>query len=136
MIKPEQLKEVNNRIDAIEEYLKIKEKKMQLAEEELKTQDPGFWDDPKKAEIQMKAIRSLKYWVATFDTLKSSYEDLEVEFNNKKYNSTNSTIDVKTSCFNFTYTLVLLNKIFGDESLFLIFALEIDDKSTVQVFNR
>jgi peptide chain release factor 2 len=78
MIKPEQLKEVNNRIDAIEEYLKIKEKKMQLAEEELKTQDPGFWDDPKKAEIQMKAIRSLKYWVATFDTLKSSFEDLEV----------------------------------------------------------
>ncbi len=78
MIKPEQLKEVSNRIDAIEEYLKIKEKKMQLAEEELKTQDPGFWDDPKKAEIQMKAIRSLKYWVATFDALKSSYEDLEV----------------------------------------------------------
>ena len=78
MIKPEQIKEVNNRIDAIEEYLKIKEKKMQLAEEELKTQDPGFWDDPKKAEIQMKAIRSLKYWVATFDTLKSSFEDLEV----------------------------------------------------------
>ena len=32
MIKPEQIKEVNNRIDAIEEYLKIKEKKMQLAE--------------------------------------------------------------------------------------------------------
>jgi peptide chain release factor 2 len=26
----------------------------------------------------MKAIRSLKYWVATFDTLKSSFEDLEV----------------------------------------------------------
>ncbi len=78
MIKPEQIKEVNNRIDAIEEYLKIKEKKMQLAEEELKTQDPGFWDDPKKAEIQMKAIRSLKYWVATFDTLKNSFEDLEV----------------------------------------------------------
>ena len=53
MIKPEQLKEVSTRIDAIEEYLKIKEKKMQVAEEELKTQDPGFWDDPKKAEIQI-----------------------------------------------------------------------------------
>ena len=78
MIKPEQLKEVSTRIDAIEEYLKIKEKKMQLAEEELKTQDPGFWDDPKKAEIQMKAIRGLKYWVSTFDILKGSFEDLEV----------------------------------------------------------
>ena len=78
MIKSEQLKEVSNRIDAIEEYLKIKEKKIQLEEEELKTQDPGFWDDPKKAEVQMKAIRTLKYWVSTFDTLKTSYEDVEV----------------------------------------------------------
>lgn len=78
MIKQEQIKEISLRIDAIEEYLKIKEKKMQLAEEELKTQDPGFWDDPKKAEIQMKAIRGLKYWVSTFDALKGSFEDLEV----------------------------------------------------------
>ena len=78
MIKQEQIKEISLRIDAIEEYLKIKEKKMQLAEEELKTQDPGFWDDPKKAEIQMKAIRTLKYWVGTFDALKNSFEDLEV----------------------------------------------------------
>lgn len=78
MIKQEQIKEISLRIDAIEEYLKIKEKKMQLAEEQLKTQDPGFWDDPKKAEIQMKAIRGLKYWVSTFDALKGSFEDLEV----------------------------------------------------------
>ena len=78
MVQQEQVKELLNRIIAIEGYLKIKEKRLQLAEEELKTQDPSFWDDAKKAEIQMKAIRGLKFWVNTFDLLKSTYDDLEV----------------------------------------------------------
>ena len=78
MVRVEQLKEIAQRIEAIEEYLKIKEKRMQLSEEELKTQDPTFWDDAKKAESQMKAIRSLKFWIETYDRLKSSFDDLEV----------------------------------------------------------
>jgi len=78
MVKQEQVKEISQRVKAIEDYLKIKEKKMQLAEEELKTQDPSFWDDVKEAEKQMKAIRVLKYWVETYDKLASLFEDLEV----------------------------------------------------------
>lgn len=78
MVKQEQVKEILQRITAIEDYLKIKEKKMQLSEEELKTQDPSFWDDAKKAEQQMKAIRVLKFWVETYDSLKALYDDLEV----------------------------------------------------------
>ncbi|MBI1838147.1 MAG: peptide chain release factor 2 [Flavobacteriia bacterium] len=78
MVQQELVKELGQRVIAIESYLKIKEKRMQLAEEELKSQDPSFWDDPKKAEAQMKSIRGLKYWVNTYDTLHSSFEDLEV----------------------------------------------------------
>ena len=78
MVRLEQLKEIAQRIEAIEGYLKIKEKRMQLSEEELKTQDPSFWDDAKKAESQMKAIRGLKFWIETYDQLKSSFDDLEV----------------------------------------------------------
>ena len=80
MINQEQLKEIRKRIDVIEVYLKIKEKRMQLSEEELKSQDPDFWNDSKKAEAQMKAIRGLKFWVESFDKLRSSYEDIEVLF--------------------------------------------------------
>ena len=53
---------------------------MELKEEELKSQDPSFWDDPKKAEAQMKKIRGLKYWVESFDKVKSAVDDLEVMF--------------------------------------------------------
>lgn len=80
MINQEQLKEIRKRIDVIEAYLKIKEKRMQLSEEELKAQDPDFWNDSKKAEAQMKAIRGLKFWVESFDKLRSAYEDIEVLF--------------------------------------------------------
>lgn len=80
MVNQEQLKELSARIQAIADYLKIAEKRVQLHEGELKTQDPGFWNDPKKAEVEMKAIRSLKYWIETYDGLKSAMDDMEVLF--------------------------------------------------------
>ena len=74
----DQYKDLLKRVEGIQNYLKIEEKRMQMKEEELKTQDPSFWDDPKKAETQMKSIRGLKFWVNTFDRVQSSVSDLEV----------------------------------------------------------
>lgn len=78
MVNSDQLKEINQRIAAIATYLKIPEKEMQLRESELKAQDPSFWDDPKKAEAQMKDIRSLKFWIESYTRLKAQADDLEV----------------------------------------------------------
>ena len=74
----EQNKELENRITKIYSYLKIDEKTERLKEEELKTQDPQFWDDPKKAESQMKILRGLKFWVEGFNQLNASFDDLQV----------------------------------------------------------
>ncbi|MEN9699355.1 MAG: hypothetical protein RLZZ301_553 [Bacteroidota bacterium] len=74
----EQHKDLQKRIVSIQNFLKIEEKRLQLNEEELKTQDPSFWDDPKKAEEKMKVIRGLKYWVETFDRVNAAVEDLDV----------------------------------------------------------
>ena len=49
-----------------------------MREKDLKTQDPGFWDDAKKAEGQMKEIRSLKFWIESYRTLKQALDDIEV----------------------------------------------------------
>ncbi|MEY3100753.1 MAG: hypothetical protein RIS63_1657, partial [Bacteroidota bacterium] len=38
----EQYKVLQNRLSTIQSFLKIDEKRMQLKEEELKTQDPSF----------------------------------------------------------------------------------------------
>jgi peptide chain release factor 2 len=76
----EHFKDLTSRVAAIQSYLKIDEKRMHLKEAELKTQDPSFWNDPKKAEEQMKSIRVLKYWVESFDKSKAAVDDLEILF--------------------------------------------------------
>jgi peptide chain release factor 2 len=78
MINQDQIKETQERIEKIESYLKIGEKRMALQEAELKTQDPAFWDDPKAAEEHMKDIQSLKVWVEAYDGLNSGFDDMEV----------------------------------------------------------
>ncbi|MBL1278720.1 MAG: peptide chain release factor 2 [Fluviicola sp.] len=78
MINQDQLKESKKRIEAIAVYLKIDEKRTQLSEEELKTQDPEFWNDSKKAELQMKSIRGLKFWIDAFEKLDNAQADVEI----------------------------------------------------------
>jgi peptide chain release factor 2 len=78
MITSDQLKDITSRIQAIYNYLKIDEKELDLREKELKTQDPDFWDDAKKAESQMKEIRTLKFWIESYNGLKQAQEDIEV----------------------------------------------------------
>ena len=56
MITIEQLKDVQQRADKLKAYLQIDEKRIQLEEEELHTQAPGFWDDAKAAEAQMRKV--------------------------------------------------------------------------------
>ncbi|MBU2019587.1 MAG: peptide chain release factor 2 [Bacteroidetes bacterium] len=78
MINQEQIKEIQSRVSKIEIYLKIPEKRLELQEADLKTQDPSFWDDPKAAEAHMKELRGVKAWVDDYEKLRTMYEDLEV----------------------------------------------------------
>lgn len=55
-------------------------KLMQIAEDEKHTQDPGFWDDPKKAEQVMKQIRNKKMWTDAFKDCEGAVDDLSVLF--------------------------------------------------------
>lgn len=56
----------------------IDQRLIQLEEEEQKTHAPGFWDDSKEAEKQIKLVASLKDWTNTFDVVVQSLEDLKV----------------------------------------------------------
>ena len=60
MITQDQLKDVMERADALYRYLDIDRKKIEWEEEDLRTQAPDFWDDPKRAEAQMKKVKAIK----------------------------------------------------------------------------
>ncbi len=46
----------------------------------MRTQAPGFWDNPKDAELQMKKIKGLKSWITDYDEVKENTDDLMVLF--------------------------------------------------------
>lgn len=56
----------------------VDRKKTEIAEEELKTQDPEFWDDPKAAEVILKKIKQKKFWVDSCDTIQTQLDDAQV----------------------------------------------------------
>lgn len=80
MITAEQLKEAKDRVEALNHYLDIDAKKIQLEEEQLRTQAPGFWDDAKKAEEQMKKVKSLEKWIEGYKEVKTLVDELELAF--------------------------------------------------------
>ncbi|WP_173664673.1 peptide chain release factor 2 [Bacteroides sp. AR20] len=80
MITIEQLKDVKERTDALRRYLDIDGKKIQVEEEQLRTQAPGFWDDQKKAEAQMKLVKDLQKWIDGYNEVKTLADELELSF--------------------------------------------------------
>ncbi|NDV63714.1 peptide chain release factor 2 [Bacteroides sp. 224] len=80
MITIEQLKDVKERVDALRRYLDIDGKKIQVEEEQLRTQAPGFWDDQKKAEAQMKLVKGLQKWIEGYTEVKTMADELELAF--------------------------------------------------------
>ena len=56
----------------------IDQRLIQLEQEEQKTHAPGFWDDSKEAEKQIKLVASLKEWTNGYNTVVQSLEDLKV----------------------------------------------------------
>ena len=68
MITIEQLKETKDRTEQLNRYLNIDAKKIQLEEEQLRTQAPGFWDDQKRAEAQMKLVKGIERWIKDYKT--------------------------------------------------------------------
>ena len=46
----------------------------------MRTQVPGFWDDAKAAEVQMRKVKELKNWVTGYNEVKSAADELQLAF--------------------------------------------------------
>ena len=80
MITIEQLKDTRDRAEALNRYLDIDRKVVELEEEQLRTQAPGFWDDAKRAEEQMKKVKSLEKWIEGYKEVKMLVDELALAF--------------------------------------------------------
>ena len=80
MITSDQLKDVLERTGKLHHYLNIDQKKVEFEEEQLRTQAPDFWDDPKRAEAQMKKVKGIEKWLNGYKQCKQNADELQLAF--------------------------------------------------------
>lgn len=80
MITADQLKDVLERTEKLHHYLNIDQKKVEFEEEQLRTQAPDFWDDPKRAEAQMKKVKGIEKWLEGYKQCRQYADELQLAF--------------------------------------------------------
>ena len=80
MITSDQLKDVMDRAEALHRYLNIDQKKVKFEEEQLRTQAPDFWEDPKYAQEQMKKVKSIQKWLDGYKEVRLYADELQLAF--------------------------------------------------------
>ncbi len=76
MVNAEQIKEIVERCSELERCLDIPARRIDLQNEEERTQEPNFWDDADAARKQLQKVASIKGWVEEFDRTAKLVEDL------------------------------------------------------------
>lgn len=78
MVTQDQLKDISERISKLRSYLEIEKKLIEISNEEEKTADPNFWNNPKEAEVLMKSLRLKKKWVDDYNAVVTYNDDLNI----------------------------------------------------------
>ena len=73
----DQVKQLEERVEALGKYLDYSTRKEKLTELEMQTAQPEFWTDSERAENVMKEIRGLKFWVNGYEQLTGLRDDLQ-----------------------------------------------------------
>ncbi|TXK70906.1 peptide chain release factor 2 [Mesonia sp. HuA40] len=79
-ITQDNIKELNTRVTALNQYLDLDAKRIEISNQEEKTFAPDFWDKPQEAQKVVRALNQEKKWVQDFEEIKELTEELEILF--------------------------------------------------------
>ena len=78
MTTNEQIKDLRERLVALEKCLNMASRREEVARKTEKTLAPDFWSDAKEAEKFLKELSALKFWVVGYDKAATAVDDLDV----------------------------------------------------------
>ena len=78
MIANEHINTLQVRIGKLKTYLEIDKKIIEISNEEEKTANPNFWNNPKEAELLMKTLRSKKKWVEDYNLVVTNFDEVTI----------------------------------------------------------
>ncbi len=80
MITNDHINKLRERLSKLKTYLEIDKKIVEISNEEEKTANPEFWNNPREAEIVMKNLQFKKKWVEEFEILITNFEEITILF--------------------------------------------------------
>ncbi len=78
MVSTEQIRNLQQRVAVLEKCLDIAGRREEVAQKTEKTLAPDFWNDAKAAELFLKELSGVKFWVSGYDKAASAVADLDV----------------------------------------------------------
>ena len=117
MVTAEQIKALGERLERLQSYLNLEQKRIHIINEEEKTASPEFWDDPKKAEVTLKALRGVKFWVEGYEKAVKMFGEAELSLEFFKEGELEE-VDVEeayAACENWIEELEFKNMLSGEE---------------------
>lgn len=96
MINYEQIVDLKNRLQILKDCLNISDKRKDVEELTTYTTHPDFWNNSKKAELFLKNLAKIEFWVNRYNKLESNINDLEVlyELNDPEIDQVYNTINL------------------------------------------
>ena len=78
MVSNEQINSLSARVAKLEESIDIEQRRIDLQNEQERTEEPNFWDDPDAARKQLKKVADIKATLDEYAATRRSVEDLEL----------------------------------------------------------
>ena len=78
MANQENINSLNKRKVELHKFIDISAKEKEAGNLEKKSQENGFWENPKDAELLLKKLSGLKSWLKSYDLIELNIEELSV----------------------------------------------------------
>jgi len=78
MVNQESINSLNKRKVELHKFIDISTKEKEAENLEKQSQENGFWDNPKDAELLLKKLSTLKSWLKSYNLIEINIEELSV----------------------------------------------------------
>ncbi|MBP3547971.1 MAG: peptide chain release factor 2 [Alistipes sp.] len=78
MINAEQIADLKARVAKLETSIDIEQRRIDLQNEQERTEEPNFWDDPDEARKQLKRVADIRSSIEEWESARRTVDDLEL----------------------------------------------------------
>ena len=78
MVSNEQINDLKERVEKLHSSIDVEQREIDLRNEQERTEEPNFWDNPDEARKQLKKVADIKALLDEYATVRRAVEDLEL----------------------------------------------------------